>query len=78
MRIGFVDFQQLREVGVFSYSVNFGFKSLVNGLVDLRSCMVVLSVSKLRTELLEFMGPVFDSPGLIPRWKWSPCVIIVC
>ena len=78
MDISFVEFQQLREVGVFSYSVSFGFKSLVNGLVDLRSCVAVWSVSKLRTELLEFMGPVLDSPGLIPRWKWSPCVIIVC
>ena len=29
-------FDKLREVGVFSYSVIFGFKSLVNGLVDLR------------------------------------------
>ena len=33
---GFVEFRQLQEVGVFSYSVIFGFKSLVNGLVDLR------------------------------------------
>ena len=33
----FVKFRQLQEVGVFSYSVIFGFKSLVNGLVDLRS-----------------------------------------
>ena len=35
--IGFGEFQQLQEVGVFSYSVIFGFKSLVNDLVDLRS-----------------------------------------
>ena len=34
--IGFVEFRQLQEVGVFSYSVIFGFKSLVNDLVDLR------------------------------------------
>ena len=33
---GFVEFRQLQEVGVFSYSVIFGFKSCVNGLVDLR------------------------------------------
>ena len=33
---GFVEFQQLQEVGVFSYLVIFGFKSLVNDLVDLR------------------------------------------
>ena len=33
---GFGEFRQLREVGVFSYSVIFDFKSLVNGLVDLR------------------------------------------
>ena len=33
---GFGEFRQLQEVGVFSYSVIFGFKSLVNGLVDLR------------------------------------------
>ena len=33
---GFVEFQQLREVGVFSYSVVFGFKSFVNDLVGLR------------------------------------------
>ena len=33
----FVEFQQLQEVWVFSYSVIFGFKSLVNDLVDLRS-----------------------------------------
>ena len=32
----FVGFRQLQEVGVFSYSVIFSFKSLVNGLVDLR------------------------------------------
>ena len=32
----FVEFRQLQEVGVFSYSVIFGFKSRVNGLVDLR------------------------------------------
>ena len=35
--IGFGEFRQLQEVGVFSYSVIFGFKSLVNDLVDLRS-----------------------------------------
>ena len=29
-------FDKLREVGVFSYSIIFGFKSLVNGLVELR------------------------------------------
>ena len=34
---GFVDFRQLRKVGVFSYSVIFGFKSLVNDLKCLRS-----------------------------------------
>ena len=34
---GFVEFQQLRELGFFSYSVIFDFKSLVNDLVDLRS-----------------------------------------
>ena len=33
---GFGEFRQLREVGVFSYSVIFGFKSLVNGLECLR------------------------------------------
>ena len=27
---GFVEFRQLQEVGVFSYSVIFGFKSFVN------------------------------------------------
>ena len=40
--------------------------------------MAVWSVPKLGTELLEFLGPVLDSPGLIPSWKWSPYVIIVC
>ena len=30
----FGEFRQLQEVGVFSYSVIFGFKSLVNDLVD--------------------------------------------
>ena len=34
---GFGEFRQLQEVGVFSYSVIFGFKSRVNGLVGLRS-----------------------------------------
>ena len=34
---GFGVFRQLREVGICSYSVIFCFKSLVNGLVDLRS-----------------------------------------
>ena len=33
---GFGEFRQLQEVGVFSYSVIFGFKSLVNGLECLR------------------------------------------
>ena len=37
MDTGFVELRQLREVGVISYSVILGFKSLVNGLVDLRS-----------------------------------------
>ena len=40
--------------------------------------MAVWSVPKLGTELLEFLGPVLDSLGLILGWKWSPCVIIVC
>ena len=31
-----VELRQLQEVGVFSYLVIFGFKSRVNGLVDLR------------------------------------------
>ena len=34
--IGFGEFRQLREVGVFSYSVIFCFKSRVNGLECLR------------------------------------------
>ena len=34
---GFGEFRQIREVGVFSYLVIFGFKSLVNGLECLRS-----------------------------------------
>ena len=33
---GFGEFRQLWKVGVFSYSVIFGFKSLVNGLECLR------------------------------------------
>ena len=33
---GFGKFRQLQEVGAFSYSVIFDFKSLVNGLVGLR------------------------------------------
>ena len=37
MNTNFVEFRQIQEVGVFSYSVIFDFKSLVNGLVDLRS-----------------------------------------
>ena len=69
MGTSFVDFRQLQEVGVFSYSVIFGFKSLVNGLECLRPRMTVWSVPKLGTELLEFLGPVLDSPGLIPGWK---------
>ena len=40
--------------------------------------MAVWSVPKLGTELLKFLGAVLDSPGLIPGWKWSPCVIIMC
>ena len=32
----FREFRQLREIGVFSYSVIFGFKSLVNDLECLR------------------------------------------
>ena len=36
--------------------------------------MAVWSVPKLVTELLEFFRSVLDSPGLIPGWKWSPCV----
>ena len=34
--IGFLEFRQLREVWVFSYSIIFCFKSFVNDLVDLR------------------------------------------
>ena len=34
--IGFVEFRQLQEVGVFSYSVIFDFKSFVNDLECLR------------------------------------------
>ena len=34
---GFAEFRKLREVGVLSYSVIFDFKSLVNGLGDMRS-----------------------------------------
>ena len=34
---GFVEFRKLQEVGVFSYSVIFGFKSFVNDLECLRS-----------------------------------------
>ena len=34
--IGFVEFRQLQEVGVFSYSVIFDFKSFINDLVRLR------------------------------------------
>ena len=37
MGTGIGEFRQLQEVGVFSYSVIFGFKSLVNGLECLRS-----------------------------------------
>ena len=33
---GFVEFRQLQEVGVFSYSIIFSFKRFVNDLVDLR------------------------------------------
>ena len=33
---GFVEFRQLKKVGVFFYSVIFGFKSFVNDLVGLR------------------------------------------
>ena len=33
----FVEFRQLQEVGVFSYSVIFGFKSFVNDLECLKS-----------------------------------------
>ena len=36
MNTDFVDFRQLQEVGVFSYSVIFGFKSFVNDLECLR------------------------------------------
>ena len=38
LRVGtsFVEFRQLQEVGVFSYSIIFGFKSYVNGLECLR------------------------------------------
>ena len=34
---GFVEFRQLQEVGVFSYSVIFDFKNFVNDLECLRS-----------------------------------------
>ena len=35
--------------------------------------MVILSVPKLETKMLEFLGPVLDNPGLISGWKWSSC-----
>ena len=59
----FVDFRQLQDVRVFSYLIYFSFKSRVNDLVGLRPCMVVWSVPKLGTELLEFLGAVLGSPG---------------
>ena len=39
LRLGtiFVEFRQIQEVGVFSYSIIFGFKSRVNDLVGLWS-----------------------------------------
>ena len=37
MCTGFVEFRLLREVGVFSYSVYFRFKSLANALDGVRS-----------------------------------------
>ena len=49
----FVEFRQLREVEVFSYLVYFQFKSLVNGLVDVRPRVAVWSVPKLGTKILE-------------------------
>ena len=36
MGTGFVEFRKIQEVGVFSYSVIFCFKSLVTGLGDMR------------------------------------------
>ena len=63
MGTGFGKFRKLQEVGVFSYSIIFGFKSLVNGLKCLRSWMTVWSVPKLGTELLEFLGPILGSLG---------------
>ena len=65
MGTGFVDFRELREIGVFSYSIYFRFKSLVNGLSGVRPLVAVWSVPKLGTEMLEFFRPVLDSPGLI-------------
>ena len=78
MDTGFVEFRQLRKVGVFSYLVYFRFKSLVNGLDGVRPLVAVWSVPKLRTEMVKFLGPVLDSPGLISGLKWSPCALHVC
>ena len=72
MSTSFGEFQQLQEVGVFSYSVIFDFKSFVNDLVGLRPRMVVWFVPKLGTELLGFLEPVLDSPTTI----YAVCVII--
>ena len=33
--------------------------------------MAVLSVPKLGTELLKFLEPILDNPGLISGWKWN-------
>ena len=64
MGTGFVEFRQLQEVGVFSYSFIFRFKAFVNDLVGLRPWMAVWSVLKLGIELLGFLEPFWTVHGL--------------
>ena len=39
--------------------------------------MVIWLVPKLGIEMLKFLGPVLDSPGLISDCKWSLCALYV-
>ena len=77
MGTSFVEFRQLREVEVFSYLVYFQFKSLVNGLVDVRPRVSVWSVSKLGTKILEIWDCFGQSRDRFMDYYWSICVVYV-
>ena len=74
MGTGFVEFRLLREVGVFSYSVYFRFKNLVNGLNGVRPFGYS---QKLGLHAGNFWDPFWTVPDL-SRAENGPRVVHMC